>query len=71
MFIYLKVDELDVGGMNDAELGNVCCVYKAVGLASYELFHDLDFDVWFETKLVGLLSLPLKQVPVLQQHVLW
>ena len=66
-----ELDLLNVEQMSDNDHLKVCSVYTSIGLASYELFHDLDFDMWFETKLIGFLSLPLKAIPIFQQHVIW
>lgn len=66
-----EVDLMNLAQMSEGELLKICCVYTAVGLASYELFHDLDFDIWFENKLIAYLSLPLKSIPIFQQQILW
>lgn len=46
-------------------------VYKAVGLASYEIFDDLDFDVWFETNLMPILFTNERNLLLLRQHIIW
>ena len=36
----------------------MCAVFKAVGLASYELYEEIEFDAWFSTTLLDLFRLP-------------
>ena len=66
-----EVNNLNVDFMSENDLLKVAAVYRAVGVASYELFHDLDFDVWFENKLLYILNMTSPNMHILQQHIIW
>ncbi|XP_057306163.1 importin-11-like [Hydractinia symbiolongicarpus] len=66
-----KINSFDFTTMSQADILNVSAVYKAVGLASYELFGDLDFDIWFESKLVHLLRQQSSGNALLKHHIVW
>ena len=53
------------------ELLKFCAVLKAVGLSSYELYDDLDFDCWFQSTLLVILRNNGPNQTVIHQHVVW
>lgn len=73
-FVVELIKELNNVNLETAsqdDLLKVCAIYKAVGLPSYELFGDVDFDVWFRERLLKIFNLPNEKFSVVQQHVLW
>ena len=66
--------ELTAVSGGEEQLLKVCAIFKAVGLASYELYEEIDFDAWFSTTLLDLFRLPShdsRSYSIIQQHVLW
>ncbi|CAG5125621.1 unnamed protein product, partial [Candidula unifasciata] len=45
--------------------------YNAVGLASFDLFDEIDFDTWFTTHLLQELQIKHKSYRVLRKRVVW
>ncbi|KAH9500905.1 Importin-11, partial [Bulinus truncatus] len=45
--------------------------YNAVGLASFDLFDDIDFDTWFTTHLLQELKVKNKSYRVIRRRVIW
>nr|XP_012554114.2 importin-11 [Hydra vulgaris] len=65
-------DVNNIGNPNSMEVLLKCCaVLKAVGLSSYELFDDLDFDCWFQRTLLPILRSNGPNQTILHQHVIW
>ncbi|XP_050400869.1 importin-11 [Patella vulgata] len=46
-------------------------VYNAVGLASFDLFDDINFDQWFLTHLVQELQIKHFQYRIIRRRVIW
>ena len=46
-------------------------VYTAVGLASYDLFDQVDFDSWFSSYLLGELKNPHPKYRIIRRRVVW
>lgn len=66
-----EVNKCNLQSVCQQDLLNISAIFKAVGLASYELFGEIDFDSWFIETLLPLFNLPSQSVCVLQQHVIW
>ena len=76
----VNLSDLTAAGSGGASGGEdvlkVCAIFKAVGLAAYELFEEIDFDAWFDTTLLELFRVDSthgasRWHSILQQHVLW
>lgn len=74
----VNLSDLTTAGSGGGEdILKVCAIFKAVGLAAYELFEEIDFDSWFSTTLLDLFR--VESTPhaasrwhsILQQHVMW
>ncbi|KAJ8414030.1 hypothetical protein AAFF_G00066280 [Aldrovandia affinis] len=46
-------------------------VYNAVGLAAYELFDNVDFDLWFKNQLLGELQVSHHSYKLIRRRVIW
>ncbi|KAG7481216.1 hypothetical protein MATL_G00064160 [Megalops atlanticus] len=46
-------------------------VYNAVGLAAYELFDNVDFDLWFKNQLLGELQVSHHSYKLIRRRVVW
>ncbi|XP_064620355.1 importin-11-like [Lineus longissimus] len=46
-------------------------VYNAVGLASYELYDEVDFDQWFKSSLIPDLQSTGRMVKLVKRRVVW
>ncbi|XP_014671976.1 PREDICTED: importin-11-like [Priapulus caudatus] len=46
-------------------------VYTAVGLASFELFDEIDFDAWFATTLLPELRIAAPEYKIIRRRVVW
>lgn len=46
-------------------------VYKAVGLAAYELYDEVDFDSWYSTHLLQELKISDKRYTMVRYRVVW
>ncbi|KAJ8380788.1 hypothetical protein SKAU_G00015660 [Synaphobranchus kaupii] len=46
-------------------------VYNAVGLAAYELFDNVDFDLWFKNQLLGELQVHHHSYKLIRRRVIW
>ncbi|XP_063043759.1 importin-11 [Engraulis encrasicolus] len=46
-------------------------VYNAVGLAAYELFDSVDFDVWFKNQLLAELQVTHNRYKLIRRRVIW
>ncbi|XP_062372497.1 importin-11 [Sardina pilchardus] len=46
-------------------------VYNAVGLAAYELFDSVEFDVWFKNQLLAELQVNHNRYKLIRRRVIW
>lgn len=46
-------------------------VYKAIGLASYQLYDELDFDSWFKNSLMAELNFDYQFSFILRRRIVW
>ncbi|XP_048255112.1 importin-11-like [Haliotis rufescens] len=46
-------------------------IYNAVGLASYDLYDDIDFDNWFSSTLLGELRVKNDSYRIVRKRVIW
>lgn len=66
-----EVNTCDLHTAGQEDILKISAIFKAVGLASYELFGDIDFDGWFIEALLPLFHLSSQSAFIVQQHVVW
>ena len=65
-----ETNDLYLKEIDDHNILKLSAIYKSVGLASYEIGDDLDFDSWFENNLMHLMGITGTYSSMLRQHMI-